>query len=296
MKCRGSVQMVEPVEHNGPASTAKQHPLRALFQSFKRFNQWYVRYPTTPRRLGVTMVVSAVLMAITLAVVLTVMNSHSRFKSDWVVWGIFYPLVFTLVRAPRQYRTARQLAGLSPDRISLVSRIIERTLASLVVGALSAMVLWFGAVHGGTALTLFPIFSTLAFLMSMLIMKPSEGTNRPRIFRWRYMPMRSYLSCNENERWLVKSALLAIFALKRSTTPLEYWSRWTAKTRSAVIEWVWLLMALGSGFVAMMAILAPHCMTRTNQIGFPLAAMAVLVTMLMIKGLVVLQSPWRNVS
>lgn len=273
----------------------KRGPLRALIQSIMRFNRWYVGYPTTPRRLGIVMIVSAVSMAITLAMVLSFMNSHSRFKSDWVMWCIDYPLVFTLVQAPRLYKIARQLAGLAPDRLSRAARIFERALASLVVGALSAMVLWFGAVHGSTALTLFPIFSTMAFLMSMLIMKPSEGTSRPRFFQGRYVPMRSYLSCNADERWLVKSALSAIFALKRSTTPLEFSSRWTARTRSAVIEWVWLLMTLGSGFVVMMAILALHCMTRTNQIGFPLAAMAILVTVFMAKGLLVLRSPWRNV-
>jgi hypothetical protein len=238
------------------------------------------------------MIVSAVSMAITLAVVMTVTD---LFKGNWVLWSIEYPVLFTLIRAPRLYKTARQLAGLAPDRLSRAARIFERALASLVVGALSAMVLWFGAVHGSTALTLFPIFSTMAFLMSLLIMKPSEGTSRPRFLQWRYMPMGSYLSCNENERRLVRFALSAIFALKRSTTPLEFWSRWTARTRSAVIEWVWLLMTLGSGFVVMMAILAPHCMTRTNQIGFSLAGMVILVTVFMVKGLLVFRSPWRNV-
>lgn len=287
--------MVGPVEHNEGASTAKPNLLRALWQSIKRFNKWSVQYPTTPRRLGAVVVVSAVSLAITLAVVMTVIDLLWRFKGNWVFWGIEYPVMFSLVQAPRQFRAARQHAGLAPDRLSRVTRIFVRAFGSIAVGAFLATVLWFGAVHGGTAFTLFPIFSTMAFLISMLLLEPSEGVSRPRFLQWRYMPMRSYLSCNGNERRLVGFALSAIFALKRSTTPLEYWSRWTDRTRSAVIEWVWLLMTLGFGFVAMMAILAPHCMTRTNQIGFPLAGMAILVTVFMIKGIFVVQSLGRIV-
>lgn len=287
---------MEPDERDEVGSTFRRRLLRTPLQSIKRFNQWYVRYPSTPWRLAATMLVSALSMALLLAVVLSSIDAHSRFKADWVLWSVEYPMVFTLVQAPRQYRTARQLAGQSPDRLSTAARIIERALASIGIGAFAAMVLWFGAVHGGTALTLFPLFSAITFLMSLLIMKPSEGSSRGRIVQWRYMPMRNFLNCDENERWLVKTALFAIFAPRRSTTPLEFWSQWTTRTRSAIIEWVWLLMTLGSGLVVMMAVLVPHCVTRTNQIGFPLAALAIAVSAFMVKGLVVLRAPWRSVD
>ncbi|NNN01343.1 MAG: hypothetical protein HKL86_05890 [Acidimicrobiaceae bacterium] len=55
-------------------------------------------------------------------------------------------------------------------------------------------------------------------------------------------------------------------------------------------------MTLGSGLVVMMAVLVPHCVTRTNQIGFPLAALAIAVSAFMVKGLVVLRAPWRSVD
>lgn len=287
--------MMEPVESNEASPEAKRSALTAIIHLPKQFNHWLVRYPTSPRRLLVIWVASALIMSLIITLALSLANPHLRFRANWVLWSIEYPVLFTLLQAPRNYRVARRLAGLGPDLLSRLARIIDRALVSLGIGAIAATVLWFGAVHGGTALALFPIFSTIVFGMSMLLLELSEGTSRPRLLKWRYMPMRSFLSCDDDERRLVKFALGVIFLLKRSITPLEFWSRWTARTRSAVIEWVWLLMSLGSGFVAMTAILAPHCMTRTNQIGFPLAGMAILVAVFMIKGIFVVRSLGRIV-
>lgn len=266
-----------------------KNPLSALVGLLRRFNNWYVRYPTNFRRLFATWIVSAFILSIAFAAVLLVFG-HFWTANNWVVWVIGFPVMYTLLSAPRQYIAARKLAALPTYRISRIWGIVERFVGSVLLGGFFALVLLFGAVHGGTALTLLPIFSALIFWLSMLVMEPREDGHRWRILQWRYVPMRNYSSCNGDERRLVGFTLNSIFLLNRKAAIPEYWSQWTSKTRAATFEWIWLLLSLGSSFVMMVAILAPHCMNRTNQIGFLLTGAAILVILFMIKATILSRS------
>lgn len=234
--------------------------------------------------------ISAATISLVMLLVITLSNPHLRYKNQLLTWCVEYPVFFSFVQAPHNYKKARRMAALAPDRLERVARVVERALVSVLIGAVASLVLFAGAVHGSTALRLFPIFATMAFGILLLILEPSEGVNRPQFLQSRFMPMKSFLSCNSNERRLVKFALTEIYSPKKSRESLDHWSRWTVTTRSAVLEWFVLLSALGSGFVAMTVILAPHCMTRTNEIGYFLVAASIVVVTFMIKGVVVSQS------
>jgi hypothetical protein len=279
-----SRSILKNVTSNERATRAPESksPLTGLVELSRKFNNWYVRYPTNFRRLFATWIVSVFILGLATAAVLLVFGRFWT-TGNWMVWAIGFPVMYTLLSAPRQYIAARKFAALPTCRISRIWNIVERFAGSVLLGGFFALVLLFGAVHGGTALTLFPIFSAVIFLVSILVMEPREEKRHWRILQWRYVPMRSYVSCNGDERRLVGFTLNSIFLLNRGVMIPEFWSQWTAKTRAATFEWTWLLLSLGSSFVVMVAILAPHCMNRTNQIGFLLTGAAILVIFFMIK-------------
>ena len=156
----------------------KRNPLAQISRAYRRFNQWYLRFPTTPRRLLVLECISAATISLVMLLVITLSNPHLRYKNQLLTWCVEYPVFFSFVQAPHNYKKARRMAALAPDRLERVARVVERALVSVLIGAVASLVLFAGAVHGSTALRLFPIFATMAFGILLFILEPSEGVNR----------------------------------------------------------------------------------------------------------------------
>jgi len=278
---------MEPVDHQ-VASGVTPGWFAARRRTMRRFNQWYLRYPTTPRRLLILGLAAAATISLVMLVVVTVSNPQFRYKNSLLLWCVEYPVFFSLVQAPRNYKKARRLAGVAPDRLERVARVLERALVAVLIGGAISVTLLLGAVSAPTALVFWPIFSLMVFGFLLLILEPSEGVSRPRFLQSRYMPMRRFLSCNANERRLVTFALAQIYSLNRSRESLDSWGHWTSTTRAAVLEWIGLLSAMGSGFVAMTVVLAPRSITSANQIGYFFAVLSLVVIAVLIKGAIVI--------